>query len=138
MRKVFRARNVFLLLVSLPLVLYIAYAVAFDYRTNSCAPGDRVLQSEADAIEVAKRKFIQNPRVRFHMGDFGSASAFVDALSETRDCCSAVRSVYFPFLVVWDVQLYERTAARPNGRSAQLFLSNCGTIFTYDSYALAE
>jgi len=138
MRKMFRPRNVFLMLVSLPLLLFVGSGVEFAYRKNSCAPGDHVLQSEADAIEVAKRKFVENPHVRFRTGDFGSASAFVDALSETENCCSAVRSVNVFFVVVWDVRLYERTAARPNGRAAQLFLSNCGTIFTDDSYTDAE
>ena len=138
MRKMFRPRNVFLLLVSLPLVLFVGYLIEFAHRKNSCAPGDHVLQSEADAIEVAKRKFVEKPSVRFHSGDFGSASAFVDALSETENCCSAVRSVTFFLVVVWDVQLYERTAARPNGRAAHLFLSNCGTIFDYDSSTDAE
>jgi len=138
MYKMFRPKNVFLLLASLLIVLFVGSAFEFAYRKNSCAPGDHVLQSEADAIEVAKRKFVENPRVHFHSGDFGSASAFVDALSETENCCSAVRSVNVFFVVVWDVQLYERTAARPNGRAAQLFLSNCGTIFDYDSYAHGE
>ena len=63
MRKIFRLRNLFLLLLSLPLVLFAGYLVEFTYRTNGCAPGDHVLQSEADAIEVVKRKFIQNPSV---------------------------------------------------------------------------
>jgi len=138
MRKFFRVRNLFLLLVSAPVVLFVGFGVGFAYRKNSCAPGDHVLQSEADAIEVAKRKFVEKPSVRFHSGDFGSASAFVDAISETENCCSAVRNVNFAFVVVWDVQLYERTAARPNGRAARLFLSNCGTVFDYDSYTDAE
>jgi hypothetical protein len=31
----------------------------FAYRTNSCGPGDHVIQSETDAIEVAKKKMVK-------------------------------------------------------------------------------
>lgn len=131
MRKVFRARNVFLGLTVLLLVLCMGFIAKFAYRMNSCAPGDHVIQSEADAIEVAKRKIVKNPR--FSSSRFGSAPDFVDDLSETENCCSAVKTRNYSFVVVWEVRLFAQTAARPNQRVAIVMLSNCGSYIFADS-----
>lgn len=131
MRNVFRARNVFLGLVLLLLVLYAGFAAEFSYRMNSCALGDHVIQSEADAIEVAKRKIVKDPR--FSSSRFGSAPDFVDDLSETENCCSAVKTRNYSFVVVWEVRLFAQTAARPNQRVAIVMLSNCGSYIFADS-----
>ncbi len=131
MRKIFRARNVVLLLLALPIVLLVAFCVEFAYRTNSCAPGDHVIQSEEDAIEVAKKKIVKSSY--FSSESFGSAPDFVDSLSETEGCCSATRSRTPFFVIVWEVSLSE-SVAKPNYRLAKVFLSNCGVIFTRKSY----
>lgn len=87
MKKIFRPRNVFIALI-VSLVVWIAQST---YRTNNfCEPGDRPIQSEADAIAVAKKKMVKNPF--FSSERFGSAPDFVDALERTENCCNAIRS----------------------------------------------
>jgi hypothetical protein len=87
MKKIFRPRNVFIALT----VSLVVWIVQFVYRTkNFCEPGDRPIQSEADAIAVAKKKMVKNPF--FSSGRFGSAPDFVDALERTDNCCNAIRS----------------------------------------------
>jgi hypothetical protein len=90
-----------------------------------------VIQSEADAIEVAKKKMVKSSY--FSSEEFGSAPDFVDSLSETEGCCSAVRFRTPFFVVVWEVSLSERPI-RPKHRFAMVSLSSCGTIFTRESY----
>jgi hypothetical protein len=63
---------------------------------------------------------------------------FVDALSETKDCCSASRFRTGFFVVVWELSLAAETPVKPHRRFAKVFLSNCGNIFTYDSYIHAD
>jgi hypothetical protein len=108
----------------------------FAFRMNICGPGDHVIQSEADAIEVAKRKIVKDPR--FSSSRFGSAPDFVDDLSEMENCCSAVRTRNYSFVVVWEVNLFARTAARPNPRHATVMLSNCGSYIFAESGIYAD
>jgi hypothetical protein len=132
MRRVLRVvRNIVIFLATLPTLLLIGFIVEFVYRTNSCALGDHVIQSEADAIEVAKKKIVKDSY--FSSAEFGSAPDFVDSLSKSENCCTAVRS-RTPFLVVvWDVSLSE-TPTTKSTRFVKVFLSNCGTIFIDESY----
>lgn len=132
MRKIFRARNL-VLLVLLSLILW---CVEFAFRMNSCGPGDHVIQSEADAIEVAKKKIVKDRR--FSSSRFGSAPDFVDDLKETDDCCSAVKTRNYSFVVVWEVRLFAQTAARPTQRVAVVMLSNCGSYIFADSAINAD
>lgn len=125
------ARNVLLGLVALLLVLWVGFASEFAFRMNSCGPGDHVIQSEADAIEVAKKKIVKDPR--FSSNKFGSAPDFVEDLKDTDDCCTAVRTRNYSFVVAWEVRLFAQTAARPNQRVAVVMLSNCGTHIFADS-----
>ena len=60
MRKIFRARNVLLLLVALPVVLIAGDVALFTYRANNiCDAGDHIIQSESDAIATAKSRVLQ-------------------------------------------------------------------------------
>lgn len=130
-------KNAFLLLVALVVVFLIGGSAEFAYRTNSiCSPGDHIIQSEADAIEVAKKKIVKDSHLSSE--SFGSAPDFVDALSETKDCCSAIGYRTAFFVIVWEVSLAAETLAKPNHRFAKVFLSNCGSIFTYESYIHAD
>ncbi|UPJ51862.1 hypothetical protein IVB30_11240 [Bradyrhizobium sp. 200] len=131
MRKLLRVRNVFLGLTVLLLMLCVGLVTEFAYRMNSCGLGDHVIQSEADAIEVAKRKIVKD--LRFSSSRFGSAPDFVDDLSETENCCSAVKTRNYSFVVVWEVRLFAQTAVRPNPRVAIVMLSNCGSYIFADS-----
>lgn len=139
MKKIIRPRNVFLALTLLLLV----WVAQFSYRTNYyCGPGDHPIQSEADAIAVAKKKMVKHPF--FSSEDFGSAPDFVDAVERTENCCHAVRSRNILGLIFWDVYLGAR--ARPSAslypgmptdffsHSALVAMSNCGSISTSDSY----
>ncbi|MFG3591913.1 hypothetical protein [Bradyrhizobium sp. RDI18] len=136
MKKILRPRNVFLGLIALLLALWIGFVAEFSYRMNSCGPGDRVIQSEVDAIEVAKKKIVKD--ARFSSNRFGSAPDFVDDLSEMENCCSAVRTRNYSFVVVWEVNLFARTAARPNPRHATVMLSNCGSYIFAESGIYAD
>ena len=131
MRKLFGVRNVFLGLAMLLLVSCAGLVTEFAYRMNSCGPGDHVIHSEADAIEVAKRKIVKDSR--FSSIRFGSAPDFVDDLGETEGCCSAIKTRNYSFVVVWEVRLFAQTAAKPNPRAAIVNLSNCGSYIFADS-----
>jgi hypothetical protein len=129
MRRV--VRNVLLVMIALPVILVGGWFAEFAYRTNSCGPGDHVIQSETDAIEVAKKKMVKERK--FSSETFGSAPDFVDSLSGIKDCCYATRSRTPFFVIVWRVSLSNEAAGRSR-REATLYLSNCGDIFTDESY----
>jgi hypothetical protein len=137
MKKAIRPRNVFLALALLLLV----WVAQFSYRTNNyCGPGDHPIQSEADAIAVAKKKLVKNPF--FSSERFGSAPDFVDALERTGNCCNAIRSRNIIGLIFWDVYLGASISTRPNtgiywrpsrseqSHTALVAMSNCGVIST--------
>jgi hypothetical protein len=145
MKKIFRARNLFLA-STVSLVVWVAQ---FAYRTNNfCEPGDHPIQSEANAIVVAKKKMVKNPF--FSSARFGSAPDFVDALERTESCCNAVRSRNILGLIFWDVYLGASISTTPNSgiywrpsrslqsHTALVAMSNCGVISTSDSYKDAD
>jgi hypothetical protein len=124
-------RNIVLLLAVL-LAVWIAW---FAYRNNNiCLAGEHILQSETDAIEVAKNKLITDPF--FSSVDFGSAPDYLNLLDQTNNCCQAIRSRNFFFVVVWDVYLVAET---PTKRLIALMgLSNCGAIFAETKFKMIE
>ena len=129
-------RYILLGLAALLLILYVGLTIEFALRMNSCEPGDHVIQSEADAIEVAKKKMVRDPR--FSSESFGSAPDFVDDLNDTDDCCSAVKTINYSFVVEWEVRLLAQTTARPQQRIAVVRLSNCGSRIFRGSVKHAE
>ncbi|WKA30716.1 hypothetical protein [Bradyrhizobium roseum] len=87
MKKIIRAKNIFIALA----LLLVFWMTQFAYRTNNfCEPGDHPIQSEADAIAVAKRKIVKHSF--FSSDSFGSAPDFIDAVERTENCCRAIRS----------------------------------------------
>ena len=136
MRARFRVRNILLVLFMLPVVSLVvmsgSYIAVFAYRTNSCSPGDHVIQSAADAIAVAKRKIVKNSH--FSSESFGSAPDFVTSLDQEVGCCRATRSRTIFGVVVWEVSLISTKIHR----SAEVALSNCGDIFVGDSFIYAD
>jgi hypothetical protein len=144
MKKMLRTRNVILALI-FSVIVGMAQLV---YRTNNfCEPGDHPIQSEEDAIAVAKRKMVKNPF--FSSERFGSAPDFVAALERTENCCNAIRYRNILGLIFWDVHLGASISAVPSGmywqpsRSAKshtalVAISNCGSISTSDSYKDAD
>lgn len=141
MKKIFRTRNVFLALA----LLLVVWMAQFAYRTNNyCEPGDHPIQSEADAIAVAKKKIVKN---RFFSSErFGSAPDFVDALERTENCCKAIRYRDVRGLIFWDVYLGASISTTPNtglywrpsrgskSHAALVAMTNCGEIDTSASY----
>jgi hypothetical protein len=145
MKKIFRTRHLVLAVV---LSLFVWMAQLVNRTNNSCEPGDHPIESEADAIAVAKRKMVKNPY--FSSERFGSAPDFVDALERTENCCNAIRSRNILGLIFWDVYLGASISTPPNAgiywrpsRSSQshtalVAMSNCGVISTSDSYKDAD
>lgn len=142
MKKLFRVRNVFLILIVMFVVANVEYA---RYINSFCSDGGRPIQSKTDAITVAKRRIVKN---RFFSSDrFGSALDFVNALDQ--DCCDATRSPSIFGLIVWEVDIRTTTPPVPvpdpylsggikmikrTVRSVHVEMSNCGEIFVGDSY----
>jgi hypothetical protein len=139
MKKIIRAKNVFIALA----LLLVFWMTQFAYRTNNfCEPGDHPIQSEADAIAVAKRKIVKHSF--FSSDSFGSAPDFIDAAERTENCCRAIRSRNILGLIFWDVYLGARI--RPSAslypgmptdffsHSALVAMSNGGLISTSHSY----
>src|SRR6266700_72370 len=116
MRKVFRTRNFFLLLVSVLLLLIVGDLVAFAYRKNSCGPGDHVLLSTDDDIKQAE---IRISRARY--GSHG-VPGYVDEkpdlvdFGQSRDCSGATRSRNILGVVIWKVYLDGETIGEPKKR----------------------
>lgn len=107
MKRAFRARN-FVLLVLLSLTLW---HVEFAFRKNNVCPvEDHAIQSELDAIDVAKKKVVKHSF--FSSDRFGSAHEFVESLSETENCCSAERTRRGFGVIVWSVYLNAKATAK--------------------------
>lgn len=129
MKKTFRARNVFLALV----VLLVIWDVEFAYRKNSaCLAEDHRIQSEVDAIAVARKKIVKDRSFSSEL--FGSASEFVESLDNTENCCSASRTRNIFGVIVWSVYLEAKPSANHNHRTVYVEMSNCGEIFHDGSY----
>jgi hypothetical protein len=110
--------------------LIVGDCAAFSYRLNNvCGPGDHIIRSEADAIEVAKKKIVKN--AHFSSEIFGSATDFVESLSDKENCCDAIRFRTAFLVIVWEVSFSQ---SKGNSRFAKVSLSNCGTIFVGESY----
>lgn len=134
--KIFRARNVFVLLV----VLIVGWLGEFTYRKNNiCGPGDHIIQSEADAIKQAQIRII---RARYGShgipGYIDEKPGFAD-FSRT-DCCSVSRTRTAIGVIIWQVSLHGETIGEPRKREvdAVMRLSNCGAVFDEDSYITAD
>jgi len=129
MKKAIRPRNVFLLIV----LSLVVWDVEFAFRKNNiCSLEDHSIQSESDAIDVAKRKIVKDSF--FSSQFFGSAHEFVGALDETENCCRATRARNIFGVIVWSVYLEAKASAKYNRRTVFVEMSNCGDIFHDFSY----
>jgi len=138
MRKMLRARNVFLLsLLSLPLLIF-AWLGHFTYRLNNvCGPGEHLIQSEDDAIETAKARALQ---ARFgSVEGFTEKPSFVD-FSHLENCCTAARIRTIFGVIVWEVYLNGHASGESSNWRvrAHLPLSNCGALFVDESFLLVD
>lgn len=133
MKKAIRPRNVFLLII----LSLVVWDVEFAFRKNNiCSLEDHSIQSESDAIDVAKRKIVKDSF--FSSESFGSAHEFVDTLDETENCCRAARARNIFGVIVWRVYLKAKASAKYNRRTAFVEMSNCGAIFHDFSYIDVE
>lgn len=112
MRRTFRTRNL-LLLVLLSLIFW---CVEFAFRKNNiCSVEDRPIQSELDAIDVAKKKVVKDS---FFISELlGSAYEFVESLVDAENCCSAERTRNVFGVIVWSVYLTAKATAKYNRRT---------------------
>jgi hypothetical protein len=133
MRKMFRARNILLILV----VLIVGWLAEFTYRTNNiCGPGDHIIQSDADAIKVAKARALDAPYASSQY--FDSEPDLVD-FGRTDACCKVTRTRTAFGVIVWEVSLHGETTGEMWAREVSAFvaLSNCGVLFKDDSFISA-
>lgn len=129
------AKRAFLSLAVLVVILRIGSGIEFAYRTNNiCEPNEHILQSEADAIEVAKEWVSKLPI--YDSREFGSGVDVVDAMNQATDCCYAVRTRKYNFVIVWEVA----TGAEKGNEhySAHMDLSNCGAIFADTLFTMMQ
>jgi hypothetical protein len=141
MKKSFRARNILLA----PFVLILVFAAGYIIRSvylenNVCGPGDRIIRSEADAIERAKSRIF---KARY--GSHGKPG-YVDekpgsvAFGQGDDCCNVTRWRNIYGVIVWEVSLQGETMGEVKKRnvSAHMELSNCGLVFRDSSFISAD
>ena len=106
----------------------------FAYRTNNiCGPRDHILQSEVDAIEVAK-EWVSKRRSYGWQGISGVDVR--DAMNRTSDCCDATRSRNWSGVIVWQLSMYADRGADRIFVTMQL--SNCGELFHDTHFSMVE
>src|SRR5437870_4465232 len=106
MKKLFRTRNILFAPFVLILVFSIGYIGWFAYRTNNlCGPDDRIIRSEADAIEKAKSRIFK-ARYGSHgkPGYVDEKPGSVD-FGHGNDCCNVIRWRNIYGVIVWQVSL---------------------------------
>jgi hypothetical protein len=118
-------------------LLIVADTAASSYRANYvCEPGDHIIRSEADVIEMAKARILQ-ARYGSHgvWGYRDEKPDFVD-FTHTENCCTATRTRTIEGLVLWTVLLRGETRGEipPREVTAEMTMSNCGKVFWPDSY----
>jgi hypothetical protein len=122
-RKNWRAFGVFSLLLA---VLIAGDSAFFAFQTNNqCGPRDHILQSEADAIEVAK-EWVSKGNFYSLWGTTNGVDVR-DAMDRTPDCCAVTRSRNWDGVIVWRVDMEVDRGA--DQISVEMQLSNCGEIF---------
>ena len=135
MRKIFRARNVFLALA----VLIVGWQAEFTYRLNNvCDRGDHITQSDADAIKQAQIQIVELVTAATVYPDMSDEKPGYADFSQA-DCCTVRRSRTIFGVIIWEVRCGE-TVGEPKKRrvTADMWLSNCGAVFDENSSITAE
>jgi len=135
MKKIFRARNMLLVLA----LLVAVWVAEFAYRKNNvCAPGDHPIESEADTIKQAK---IRLSRARYDRDvSYGPDRPELVAWDQGDNCCKVTRTRNVYGVIVWEVSLQGETEGEAITRrvDAVMSLSNCGAVFTDESFMSAK
>jgi hypothetical protein len=139
---VIRVTKLILALIAFPIILVFGWEAVSTYRTNNlCDPGDHIIRSEADAIKQAKIRF-NRARYGSHgiAGHLDEKPELVDFSRRGDNCCSAARSRNVFGVIGWQVYLDGETVGEPTVRNVgvSMVLSNCGAVFTRDSFITAE
>jgi hypothetical protein len=126
---------------SLPIAgLIVGYCAWFSYRLNYvCAPGDHIIQSDADAIKQAQMRIIRARYLSHGVPGYVDEKPGYADFTRT-DCCRVERSTTIFGVIIWNVELEGKTIDEPRQRhvSATMMLSNCGTVFDDESFIAAE
>jgi len=132
--------GILLLALLTPIVLVFLWTVHFVYETNNvCGPEDHIIQSEADAIAVAKRKIYQARYGTHNVPGYPDYKPGVVEYDNTPNCCEAKRSRNWWGIIVWEVELEGETNEPQKRRvGARLPLSNCGVVFSDEAFITAE
>jgi hypothetical protein len=116
-------------------VLLVGDSAIFAYRTNNiCAPQDHILQSDADAIEVAKERVSK----KSYYGRWQTISGVDvrEAMNLMEDCCGATKSRNWDGVIVWQISMFANRGA--DGIFVQMKLSNCGEMFHDTHFSTVE
>ena len=121
--------------------LLVSLNAALTYRKNNiCSAGDHPIQSEAEAIKQAGIRF---SRANYHRHEI---SGYFDGMPElvvwdqAIDCCKVTRTRNIFGVIVWEISLQGETEGETTTRrvDAVMSLSNCGAVFTDDSFLSAS
>jgi hypothetical protein len=137
MKKIFRTRNVLLALA----VLLVVWMAELAYRKNNfCAPGDHPIELEADAIKQAKIRFSRANYMRHEIYGYVDVMPELVAWDQEDGCCKGTRSRNIFGVIIWNVVLGGKTEGEATERrvDAEMSLSNCGAVFTEDSFIYAQ
>jgi hypothetical protein len=137
MKKIFRTRNVLLALAA----LLVVSMTEFAYRKNNrCAPGDRLIQSEADAIKQARIRISRANYVRHEIYGYVDVMPELVAWDQEDGCCEVTRTRNIFGVIIWNVVVRGNTEGEATERrvNAEMSLSNCGAVFTEDSFIYAQ
>lgn len=124
-------RYFFLLL----LVLLAVWIVEFVYRKNNiCGTGERIITSDAEAIERARNQIFRAGYVGFGPPDEKEEKPGYADFSRP-DCCKVSRTRTAIGVIIWKVELDGETIGGSKKRrvDASMWLSNCGAVFVDDS-----
>jgi hypothetical protein len=137
MNKIIRPRNVFFALT----LLMGVWLAEFAYRKNNlCAPGDHPIQSESDAIKQAKIRFSRSNYNRHEIYGYFDEMPELVAWDQGDGCCRVTRTRNIYGVIAWEVSLRGETDGEAIRRrvDAVLSLSNCGAVFTDESFVSAK
>ena len=68
--------------------------------------------------------------------EFGSGVDVVNAMNQATDCCHAIRTRNYNFVIVWEVAMGAEKGTEHY--SAHMKLSNCGAIFADTLFTMTQ
>jgi hypothetical protein len=133
-----RASGIVILLAA---ALIVGDCTSFAYRLNNvCGPGDRIIESEAAAVKQAKARTFEAHYITHGIAGYVDEKPALIDFDHTDNCCKATRSRNIYGVINWKVDLDGETIGEPRNRhvGVNMSLSNCGAVFSDDSFISAE